>query len=459
MTFPYDRSEQYISRGFPRERTHEEVVNIGLEVEKSIGEGSKVQNMVGVVGTSVFAIVPKFDIILGTTIDYMHCVLSGIGKMMLGMFINSTNKEEPWYIGQSSNIRNMNIRLQAMETPSFFHRKLDDISDYGTWKAFQVRVFLLFCCFTAFNDILPDLYLQHFLLLSEALHLMLRESIRSCDIDLAEALIGKFCLSFEELYGMRHCTSNLHSLLHLPGKVRLLGPLWAHSCFFYEDLNGDLRGLFHGTRHIAKQMVHAVSVHYTLPKQMVNFDILQRGSEASILFSKMMGQQNRENRRRIQDGIYAIGAIQPCIVDEWVRRALAFSGVDCLDCSKFFRMKLRGHQIHSSEYRASKVHNNRTIQFMNPSDGYGEVRYFLCCSQAASTAYFAVVKKFTIVRPSDLKVDEYFGRNLHEELITQIEITDDYILIPVSKITNVCVRIVLDGLIFVSVPPNSIERN
>ena len=52
-------------------------------------------------------------------------------------------------------------------------------------------------------------------------------------------------------------TSNVHGLLHLPECVRNLGPLWAHSCFPFEEANRDLLKLFHGSQGIEKQVTLA----------------------------------------------------------------------------------------------------------------------------------------------------------------------------------------------------------
>ena len=53
------------------------------------------------------------------------------------------------------------------------------------------------------------------------------------------------------LAGARYYTANVHQLLH---SVRLLGPLWAHSTFPFEDANGWLGDLFNGTKHPDKQV-------------------------------------------------------------------------------------------------------------------------------------------------------------------------------------------------------------
>ena len=49
-------------------------------------------------------------------------------------------------------------------------------------------------------------------------------------------------------------SANVHNLLHLSECVRNLGPLWAHSCFPFENTNGDLLKLFHGSQGVEKQV-------------------------------------------------------------------------------------------------------------------------------------------------------------------------------------------------------------
>lgn len=56
------------------------------------------------------------------------------------------------------------------------------------------------------------------------------------------------------LSGKQFQTFNVHQLLHLPETVKDLGPLWSNSCFPFEDYNGDLRELFHGTKNVDGQV-------------------------------------------------------------------------------------------------------------------------------------------------------------------------------------------------------------
>ena len=44
-----------------------------------------------------------------------------------------------------------------------------------------------------------------------------------------------------EYYPDKTCSSNVHGLIHLAYFVRRLGPLWAYSCFGFENMNGTLK--------------------------------------------------------------------------------------------------------------------------------------------------------------------------------------------------------------------------
>ncbi len=54
---------------------------------------------------------------------------------------------------------------------------------------------------------------------------------------------------------------NVHMLRHLPDCVEQWGPLWAYSCFHFENINGVLKKLFHGTRDMSKQEINGDTYH------------------------------------------------------------------------------------------------------------------------------------------------------------------------------------------------------
>ena len=52
----------------------------------------------------------------------------------------------------------------------------------------------------------------------------------------------------------QNCTINVHLLQHLVHYVHQYGPLWTHSCFPFEGLNGRLLKMYHGTQYVALQV-------------------------------------------------------------------------------------------------------------------------------------------------------------------------------------------------------------
>ena len=108
-------------------------------------------------------------------------------------------------------------------------------------------------------------FMNIFLLLSEAIYLLVSSSITTHDLARAEILLLTFCFEFTYYYGLRFISMNIHQLVHLVDNVRALGPLWTHSCFSFEDKNAFLLGIFHGTQNIQFQIVSALCMMKQLP--------------------------------------------------------------------------------------------------------------------------------------------------------------------------------------------------
>ena len=123
------------------------------------------------------------------------------------------------------------------------------------FKASELRSFLLFYGPVILKGILPSLYFEYFYLLSESMHILLLQEITEQQLQHAQKLLITFCSNVENLYGSRLELANFHLLIHLVDQVRQLGPLWTHSCFHFENCNGFLLKLPHGTQKIQFQIV------------------------------------------------------------------------------------------------------------------------------------------------------------------------------------------------------------
>ena len=68
-----------------------------------------------------------------------------------------------------------------------------------------------------------------------------------------------------------------------------LGPLWTHSCFWFEDFSGELRSLFHGTQSIEEQIVLAISVQQKNPELV---PLLENGSSSQEFYERLSKKQH-----------------------------------------------------------------------------------------------------------------------------------------------------------------------
>ena len=236
----------------------------------------------GVKGPSWLASLKHYDIIKGTGIDYMHAVLLGVMKMLLNLWFR-TNRSFDFCI--SHKICEVDRRFLSIKPPSSISRCPRSIEGHRKYlKASELRSFLLYYGPTVLLNILPKVYYEHFLLLNEAIFILLKQSISINKLAHTERLLFHFCVMFQPLYGHRHQTANIHSLVHLVDNVRELGPLWTHSCFNFEDKNGFLLKTVHGTQQIHFQIISALSMLKRLPE--LEKEFLIPGSSLSMIFTK-----------------------------------------------------------------------------------------------------------------------------------------------------------------------------
>ena len=140
------------------------------------------------------------------------------------------------------------------------------IANMAHLKASELRSFMLIYGLPCLWGLLPNKYFQHFLSLVDAVFLLFQDSISLDQLSKSASLLNHFCLRVESLSGRRYETFNVHCLLHLVSCDENLGPLWASSCFCYEDYNGDLRKLFHGTQNVEFQISFSICFQQKIPE-------------------------------------------------------------------------------------------------------------------------------------------------------------------------------------------------
>lgn len=353
--------------------------------------------IMGVKGHTAFSrIMPDF--ITGSAIDRMHGGDAGVTKKLMTLLFDP--KYRNCVFSLHAVIDQINCRLTSIRPPKFIHRIPRSVNDLIHWKASEFRVFCFHYAIPVLEGIMRFDYLEHFLRFVTAVSLLSSDLITQNMIDTARDLLHRFVQEFQVLYGAQFCSINIHQLLHLPDCVLNLGPLWAYTCYEYEDLNGQLLKLIHGTTHIDTQIAHS---QYQFIKMIKLVEALPDGDIRDFCLRK-------KKQVRIIEQLYAhcysVGTYKdfpevPAIVIAAMRRNNL--SVDNIVIQQYFRL-LKNNKLYVSKmYKSDNLQTQSSVvQYtQRGQDKFGRIYYFMkvldcACGQAACNCarrHYAVIRE------------------------------------------------------------------
>lgn len=355
-----DRNGQYTLR------KHEEVLNcMQLATDKKRIKGLK--------GVSGLASIESFDLVDGIVPDYMHGVLLGITSTLMSKWFSPTESSKVYFIGK--HLKEISVRLQNIQPPTSIERLPRDLEkNYKSLKATELQAWLLFYAVPCLAGILPERYLAHFSCFSEAVYILLGDQITPTRLQRAELLLDQFYSLFAELYGAGSCGLNVHNTcVHLVHYVKLWGPLWAWSCFGFEDNNAMLLQAVHGTGQVMKQIMWYKQVEATLRRKSVN-------EVRSKIWKTTHKAENCD-----------VSGKMTVFENDGTENVLAKLGVDSVENVKqIARISVNGHQFCSLRYTRMK---KRACSYVLYEDSkVGCVKYFVI--NTGSGTVYAVLEKY-----------------------------------------------------------------
>ncbi|PFX23185.1 hypothetical protein AWC38_SpisGene12255 [Stylophora pistillata] len=385
------------TNGFGPERTSRGMIADGLEFLQGKSAGKPVNGMKGV---CQFASLKTFDISRGICLDYMHGVLLGVTKQLMSLWLESKYKDQSWYCGDYLCL--IDERLCSIQPPINITRTPRSIETHPKYfKATEYRNWWLYYSIPCLIGILPEVYLHHFMLLVFGIWLLNQENICPEDLHLSAILLQKFVMLVDALYGERHMSVNLHNLLHINASVYNHGPLWANSSFEFEDANGELTALFHGTQGIDMQIASSISAVKLTPELAKK---LEKGSP-SYLFYRRMKFGKEQKSIQLEEGVHLLGAFSAMEVTEPLRNALLnCSGEEVLGwCQAFKRVLIKGEVFHSKSYGRVYRRNSYTVTYEDNNcnhwsqcncikTAYGQVQHFIKHTPACQNGCVAICK-------------------------------------------------------------------
>jgi len=374
-------------------RTKEETIDYA---EQALLRTQKPFHVKGIKGKTILSYIPEFDIIKGLVPEYLHCSILGTARQFAKLWFDSKNKDEPFYIGLSKDV--ISDRLRLFRPPSYVSRPARGIEDMRFWKGHEWYWWVFAYSVMVLKGILPTRYLKHWLLFVEALYLLCQEVIAKSHVYNAMELFVQFTQGTEELYGLKHCSFNIHLNEHLGQCVLDWGNLFEQSAWLHEDFNQVLLNCIHLSNSVLHQVVDQILTLRSIP----------------VLLSSPAGQAVAgmgvcENTRLLstEDSIVCanegcdVTVLSPTLqsVPYVVKLALASLNVTVKSSEKLLcslRIIVNREVFQSKCYTLAKKRNNFTVVLTNGEifavDSYVIVRN-LCY---AVGRYFSPIKNYKL---------------------------------------------------------------
>ncbi|XP_075531803.1 uncharacterized protein LOC142564620 [Dermacentor variabilis] len=150
-------------------------------------------NARGVKGPSPLINLLGFDIVWGFSPDYMHCVLLGVTRQFMELWLSGV--WAPHYIGSPQCVRTIDQRLCAIKPPLCITRLPRSVQLRKFWKASEWQQWLLYLSFVCVDGMLPGKYMRHFSLLVKAVYLLLADTVSAEDIRQSTECLVQFVVN------------------------------------------------------------------------------------------------------------------------------------------------------------------------------------------------------------------------------------------------------------------------
>lgn len=327
------------SRCFPHRKDAEKFpLRTEEMVRKAMENGTLKKRCKGFKGISSLSSLQGFCLVDGMVPDYMHCVLLGTTKNLLHKWFSPTENKKPYFIGDK--LPMISRRLKNIKPPEFIERLPRNIEkNYANFKATELQSWLLYYSLPCLIGLLHEQYLNHFLLLSEGIYILLGDNITEQELKRADKLLDLFYEQFSQLYSHGSCGLNVHNIgCHLTQYVRKLGPLWSWSCFPFEDSNSMVLKTVHGTGNVMQQVMRIKEAEAHLRNNL-------KITESNKIWKKLTETSN----------CYMAGAVSNMTDDEHL--PIILNKLEVANESKVkksYRIMINGKRFYSESYSRMK---------------------------------------------------------------------------------------------------------
>lgn len=414
----------------------------------------------GVKGRTILSVL-VFKWIQTTAIDSMHCVFEGIMRALLKLWFLPEFSDMPFSLYHFIDL--VDKRLVNIKPPGFVQRRPRSIKKHlKHWKASEMKNFFFHFSLLILEDLMEAEYFNNFQLLVGAVNLLCQQSISTQMIQEAKRMLQEFVSTFQALYGLRHMTCNLHSLLHLPDVVEQLGPLWQYSCFTFESINGELKKLVHGSKSAELQIYNEASLF--LNTFTLNKDYLYEGTKVYEFCKKQLSPTKQMKLSDVGNGFSIVGGLSKLRVPDNIIEIFEIDGIIGRNFFVFQKLLYNGFVYMSEVYNKAKVTNSTCAKFVTGNEtSFGIIHMFvrvtncLCRKICQCRAeHYVVVRKCT----HNTTFPKLCIPGPRLDYIHSLEILGEFQIFPVTCLKSLCFLIVVkeSNLKYVVEPVNTVEQ-
>jgi len=243
----------------------------------------------------------------------------------------------------------------------------------------------------------------------------------------------------------------VHMFLHLSESVAQLGPLWLTSCFMFEDMNGRVGRLVHGTRHPAHQICSNLSIVTKLP--LVVSSVKNEKVKIFCLGLRFKSMQLNVSEK-ISDDMSVIGDLKNVSDDTiFVTNFLSQMGFtsEGSTVKVFDRLCKNKILFVSSRYKVTLQDSSFVKYMCSGTYDYGKIITFVKVENLGNLQYLAIVEKLQVTtsfETENVQLTHIF--QLHEPSMG-LQIVD------VLNLTKVMFSVQSGTLMYLAEPLNNAE--
>ncbi|KAK3926279.1 Zinc finger protein 438 [Frankliniella fusca] len=437
--------------------------HVKLAVENRVILTSNLRNeerFCGVKGPTILSNILE-NMFASMAIDSLHCLYLGCMKQLLRLWFDKDFKHQPF--SSHGKMPTLTERLLSLAPPHFIQRSHQPVEKLVHWKGTEFRSFLFYVSAILMQDVLQPHVFNHFALFVKGVAALNSSSISLSDITSAGSLLEQFVKEFESIYGVDNVSHNVHMCIHLHDVVQRLGPLWATSCFQFEDMNGRLKNMIHGTRHVGIQIQSKLSLITHLPLMVGNL----REGPAKTYCQDLRKKYKLRTFDSISSCIYCVGSLSDVSIDySWILVLLRDRGVlNPNSKTQLFHRLLKDRLLYVSSNYKQGARNSSYCKY-KAEDGwkYGNVQCFVkvscTCAEKCSCSYQSP-KYLTIIKP--VPVVQFQTESITFNHIFKFDPThvqDEFFNVDVVNIYDlhtVMYKIDCSGIMYLSEPLNHFE--